>query len=233
MTNTGFIPEGFQIPTQYNSVAGNSAVMTASVYTGMVKGQPFRFYQIEVLNAKKSTENRYETKDKIDMVEFYVDTKNKYAHRIDPQIFREHPEILADYSRWKEGRQSDVTEVKDWDAISYSEMGMLIAAGFHTVEQIVAADKERLMMIGTHWEDTLLKAKQHMESKHRAKRKDAAEEEAEELKASLAVSKAQIQDLAMMLEEYKKQLAASPVIQKNKKRKKAGVQNEDLKDKAE
>ncbi len=224
-----YIPEGFQIPTISQNVLAAGAGI-AEVYTGMIKGQPFRFYTTEIHNAKKSALAKYEVKDTVDMVEFYVDTKNNYTHRIDAHIFTQHPEILPDYSKWKDGKKSDVTEVQAWEAITFSEMGMLIAAGFKTVEQIEAADRDTLMRIGTHWEETLNKAKQHMETKRRAKSKDKAEEEAEELRASLAASQSQINSLTELLAEFKKNMAVSATKKKAKTstaKRKPGVQKPD------
>lgn len=186
-------PEGFIIPTNYNGVDMSQSAGRA--YTGMANGQPFRFFTQEEYNALKSEQLGYEVKETTEFCEFLVDAKNKYCPRIDRHLFTQHPEILAEYQRWKEGKKSNITDIKDWGVLSHGEIGQLIVAGFYTVEQLADANDEKAMMIGTNYKDLMNKAKLHVEAKNRSAKKDSSESEALELKKALAEKDAQIAQL--------------------------------------
>lgn len=163
----GFLDKGdspeFQLPQEYNLLGKGVAVPKS--YSGHNKGSNYTFYTIEQVNNRRSKELGYEVTDTVEIVEFKNDAKCSAAHRIDASLFEMHPEILGDYERWKKGKESDVTEVRTWDAISVGEAGRLISCGFTTVEQIVATPDQELMVIGLIWKDIKLKAEQHMKKK--------------------------------------------------------------------
>lgn len=186
------IPEGFVLPTNYNDSLAQSA---GRAYVGMAGNRPFRFFTQEEYNPLKSEQLGYECKETVEFCEFLVDTKNKYCPRIDKHLFTQHPEILSEYQRWKEGKKSNVTEVKDWEVLSHGEMGQLIVAGFYTVEQIANAQEDQAMLIGTNWKDLQVKAQLHVKAKNKEQNKEQANQEFMELKQALAEKDAQIQQL--------------------------------------
>ena len=187
-------PEGFIIPSNFSAV--NMQQSAGRVFVGTTSsGQPFRFFTQEEHNKRLSEELGYEKKELIEYVEFVLDSKNKYCARIDKNIFQQHPEILADYSRWKAGKESNVTEVKDWEVLTHGEMGMLIVAGFTTVEQIFASSDDKLMMIGTNWKDVKIKAEHHIKAKEKQANGHIAVTEMKELKDALAEKDNQIAKL--------------------------------------
>lgn len=218
------IPEGFKIPTNYENISAGAT----KAYVGISNGQPFRFFQDKVLNAKKSEEAGFEIYDDVDLIEFILDSKCKNVLRCDRHTWVAHPEVLADYRKWKEGKVSNLTDIESWTAISHAELGMLIACGFSTVEQIVEADQEKIDMLGLSGSQLRKKAEQHVNSKKREVNKDSANEEILTLKNELKAKDSEVKELSNMMEEFKKQLAEIA----NKKaeeselagKKKAGVQ---------
>lgn len=193
--NKGVSPE-FQIPTQYN--IGNG-VATPKAYAGHNQRSNYYFYTIEEVNRKKSDEAGYEVRDTIEICEFKNDAKCSAAHRIDASLFEMHPEILADYQRWKQGKVSDITEVRQWDAISVGEMGTLIACGFYSVEQIVSSSDQELMVLGLAWKDIKMKADQHMKKKIRERQGIAEKEELSAMQAELAKRDKELAELREMV----------------------------------
>ncbi len=218
-----FIPEGFIIPTNYENLSQGSA----KAYVGLANGQPFRFFQEDILSLKKSEEAGYEVYEKKDMVEFLLDAKSKNALRCDPHTFLAHPEILADYRKWKEGKISNFTDIQEWAAISHGEMGMIIAAGFSTVEQIAEATKERIDELGVYGEAIRRKAEQHVNSKKKAIRQEDQTNELIELKKQLADKNKEVSELSATMSEFQKQLAEFGSLKtelETANKKKAGVQ---------
>jgi len=192
-------PEGFIIPSNYQGAS--SGVATA--FVGSNGGQPYRFFFDEVYNPKESEEQGVEVKKTIEMVEFIVDYKTKFCHRIDPHLFKNHPEILKDYQLWKEGRKSNVTPVVEWEAIGYGDMGMLISAGFVTVEQIAEADRDRALQMGMGWADLWSKAKQHVATKNKATDDAQLAGEARTLKEAMSQKDQELAELRAMIMEMK------------------------------
>jgi len=194
--NRGESPQ-FQVPTAYNMRDG---IATPKAYAGTSGKAAFYFYTIEQINRKKSDELKYEVKDTIEIVEFKNDSKCSAAHPIDASTFQMHPEILADYQRWKQGKESDVTEIRNWDAIGIGEIGMLIASGFYSVEQIVATPDNELMVLGLMWKDIKMKADQHMKKKIRERQGIAEKEELSAMQAELAKRDKELAELRARVE---------------------------------
>lgn len=229
--NKGESPS-FQIPTAYSMQDG---VAVPRAYEGHNKGSNYRFYTIEQVNKVKSDEAGYEVKDIIEIVEFKNDSKCSPAHRIDASLFSMHPEILGDYAKWKEGIATGVTEVKNWDAISTSEMGLLISRGFTSVEHIATTSDQELMVLGLGWKDYKIKAQQHMKAKDRVKNGIAEKEELTQVQVELAKRDAEIAELKAMvmalapkqekvtLESIEEE-APKPVVNKGGRPRKAGLQ---------
>jgi hypothetical protein len=193
--NRGESPS-FQIPTAYNVAGG---IATPKAYAGTSGKASFYFYTIEQVNRKRSDELGYECKDTIEIVEFKNDSKCSPAHPIDAATFEMHPEILGDYQRWKQGKESDITEVRNWEAVGVGEIGMLIAAGFYSVEQVVATPDNELMVLGLAWKDIKMKAEQHMKAKLRVRQGLADKAEMSDLQKELAKRDAELAELRAMI----------------------------------
>jgi hypothetical protein len=202
----GFLPENrgespaFQIPTDYE--VGNG-VATPKAYAGHNKKSQYFFYTIEEYNKKKSDEAGHEIKDVIEICEFKNDSKCSPAHRIDASLFSLHPEILQDYQRWKQGKVSDITEVRNWTALTVGEMGNCIACGYYSVEQIAASTDTELMILGLGWKDIKIKAAQHMKKKDMARRGEAEKTELTHMQTELAKRDAELAELRAMVMELK------------------------------
>lgn len=199
----GFLAENrgespaFQVPSEFN--IGNG-VATPKAYAGHNQRSNYYFYTIEEVNRKKSDEAGFEVKDVTEICEFKNDAKCSPAHRIDASLFEMHPEILADYQRWKQGKVSDVTEVRNWDALSVGEMGNLIATGFYSVEQVASSSDTELMVLGLGWKDVKMKADQHMKKKMRDRQGIQENLELSQMQKELAVRDEQLAELRAMVE---------------------------------
>lgn len=224
----------FQIPTAYSVQDG---VAVPKSYQGHTKGANYRFYTIEEVNWLKSKEAGYEVKDIIEVCEFKNDSKCSPAHRIDASLFSMHPEILADYHKWKNGVASGITDIKDWDAINTVEMGLLISRGFSSVEHIVATSDQELLTLGLGWKDIKIKAQQHMKKKQMDRDGIAEKAELSEMQKELAKRDAEIAEMKVMIMamqpkqakvtlepeiEVKSEVVLNPIV--NKGRRKAGLQ---------
>ncbi len=224
-------PEGFIIPTQYGNYANNGNV--AAAYVGSAKGQSFRFFTAKIHNQRRSDETGIEAHDVIEFVQFVNDKYCSPAHRIDASLFKIHPEILSDYKRWKDGKDSKITTILDWDTISYSEKGMLIASGFDTVEQLCESPDERLMAVGPEWKNIKAKALQHVKAKKLEAGEQEIQNEFQKMGAELTEQKrkndellAMVTDLKATVDHAQKIAIKSAKEPHVKARKKAGVQSE-------
>lgn len=193
--NIGDSPE-FQIPTAYS--VGNG-VATPKAYAGHTGKLNFHFYTIEEVNWLKSKEAGYEVSDIVEIVEFKNDSKCSAAHRIDASLFSLHPEILGEYQNWKQNKISNITEIRSWDALTVSEMGILISCGFVSVEQIASTSDQELMVLGLGWKDIKIKAAQHMARKEREKTGNAEKAELSEMQKELAKRDAEIAEMKAMI----------------------------------
>jgi len=218
-------PEGFIIPTQYGNYANNGNV--AAAYVGTAKGQAFRFFTARIHNVKKSEESGIETHDVIEFVQFQNDKYCSPTHRIDASLFKLHPEILADYKRWKDGKDSKITTILDWETITHSEKGILIASGFETVEQIADSPDERVMAIGPEWKNIKSKALQHIKAKKLEAGEQEISNEFQRMGAELTAQKNENEELRKMIMDLKATVDAKP-NKPIKGRKKAGIQSEPL-----
>jgi hypothetical protein len=227
------VPENFIIPTQYGQA--NNGVANVNAYSGQAAGRPFKFDVIKVRNAKLSEERGLEVEDSVEIVEFINDEKSSCALRIDPSLFQSHPEILADYEKWKSGKQSGITDVKEWTAISHVELGMLIARGFQSVEQIFESPDEKLQTLGLIWKDIKNKAKLHMNTKNKERGIISETEEFTNLKIEAEASRARSEQMEAEMIKMREQLEAlmagktpepaKPVVTKKPASKVAGVQS--------
>ncbi len=209
------IPEGFIIPKQYGAV--NQGVANVSTYSGVAAGRPFEFKVIKQRNAKKSMELGYEVDDEIEVVEFLNDEKCTYCPRIDADLFANHPEILPEYTKWKTGVESGITEIKDWDGLSWGEMGTLIARGFRSVEQIESATEVQLQTIGLNWKDIKRKADLHMATKRRARGEIQETEQVSNLILEAQTAKARSAEMEAEMVKMREQLEmlmASKTVEK-------------------
>lgn len=219
----------FQIPTAYSMASG---VATPKAYAGQNQKSQYFFYTIEEVNRLKSDKAGYEVKETVEIVEFKNDSKCSPAHRIDASLFSMHPEILSEYQRWKQGKVSDLTEIRSWDALTVGEMGTLIACGFYSVEQVAASTDQELMILGLGWKDIKIKADQHMKKKMRERQGLAEKAELSEVQQELAKRDAQIEEMrAMILALQPKEAKVTleedteAEIKEDKPKKKAGLQS--------
>lgn len=97
----------------------------------------------------------------------------------------ERVELQPIYDRFKEQRDSSDTAIVDWQAISESERLLLMAQGFHSVEQIVALPVEQHYKLGHGAEDLYGRARQHMAAKME-KRNTSDNEKVQHLLAEVA-----------------------------------------------
>lgn len=155
-----------QLPAEFQMYqVGKERGGVAPLFISQHEGVPFSFEMHDEVNAQKTLEVGVETMDTIEIVKFYNDPKNVAVHRITKKLFSYHPEILAEYERWKAGKASNITDLREWKAISPAEVGSCFRAGFMCVEQIVDASEERLHALGPDWKVIHTKAKAHKAKK--------------------------------------------------------------------
>jgi hypothetical protein len=212
------LPEQFVMPSLGNVIPQNGQ----AVYVSQHQGSPFAFNTVKVYNAQKSLELGYEYEDEVDVVTFLVDnnnaTKATAVHRCDRNTFREHPEVMADYKRWKDGQKANVTDIRNWKAASYDEIGNCIRSGFMFVEQIAEAPEENLMILGSNYKEIRQKALMHTKAKSDEKDVGKYAELIVDLKREREEDKKVAQELRELCQSLRKELEQSKTVSEETKK---------------
>lgn len=181
----------------------------APTFISQTGGTPFEFKVIKQHSPKKSEELGYEFLEDVEIVLFYIDDKTVCSRRIDKTFWQDHPEILPEYERWKAGKSANMTDLREWTAVSHSEIASLFRAGFICVEQILEASDERLMAIGPDWKEVKRKAEQHLKAKTEKVEAGKYAEELSALKLERERDRAEAAELRAFMEEMKRELEAA------------------------
>jgi hypothetical protein len=191
------ISEYFQVPRIGNQL-GDGVFNT---YAGTEKGVVFKFFTQKILNQKLSEKAGKEVEENVDFVEYFNDIRTHYHARVDSHLFRDHPELYSHYQKWKEGKKADVSDVREWVAISHGEIVKCLQAGFFYIEQIHEATEDRLYSLGTEWRELKKKADLFIASKVAKREGGTTSEKFQKIEAeNLSLKEA--------LQEMQKQVAA-------------------------
>jgi len=200
------ISEFFQMPRLGNAL-GDGVFNT---YAGTERGTVFKFFTQKVHNLKKSEQAGKEIEDDVDFVEYINDHKTRYHARIDSHLFKEHPELYSHYQKWKEGKKADVSDIREWSAISHGEMIKCIQAGFFYVEQIGEATEDRLYSLGSDWREIKKKADLFLATKKEKREGGSTSEKFKKVEAENLSLKAAIEEMQRQIAELSRAKSEAP-----------------------
>lgn len=199
------VSEFFQMPRLGNQL-GDGVFNT---YAGTDKGTLFKFFTKKVTNLKKSLKAEKEVEDDVDFVEYANDIRTRYHARINSHLFRDHPELYAHYQKWKEGKKADVSDIREWQALSHGETIKCMQAGFFYVEQIHEDTEDRLYSLGTDWKEIKKKADLFIATKIEKRAGGSTAEKFQKVEAENLSLKEAMADMQKQLAELAQARAAS------------------------
>lgn len=157
------IPEGLIVtPTKFEPT-GNPLVMRPTY--GSIGTQHVRFYTHETYSGSDSEKAQKEVKKQVDICEIQNDKFTKVPIRVN-DLSRAQKAILAPlYERFKTQKDSNETQILDWDAVTDNEKIFLGQLGVMTVEQLNSFTGQDVYKLGPGAEELIARAKRHMKSK--------------------------------------------------------------------
>lgn len=168
------IPENFVLP-DVSKISPTGPSVVRPVY-GNLGSQYVRFYTHKEYSGADSTRQDIEVYRTVEICEIQNDKFSKAAIRVSDLTPQQQIDLAPLYEQFKTQRDSNATQVMQWDAVTENEKVLLLSAGICTVEQLNALSKEETFRLGVGAESFMERAKRHLAAKEATKSSDRTAE---------------------------------------------------------
>ena len=152
--------DGFPIPDVAREAFQKQGFQSSGLTDGVDmflahdKGMSYRFYIHPIYNATKSKIAKYERFDEIQMIEWFVDKRNKPVEQIrflPPQLLQLDEEgrgiggaYAESFNRWLDGAKTPGLPLNKWGVLSDADCATLASAGVFSVEQFASLPRAKV-----------------------------------------------------------------------------------------
>ena len=155
-------PENFVIPT-VGSTTQTSGVLKA--VASAVGAQSFRFYVGKIYDGESSKKLNKETYKPVEMVSFKNDPYSSYDCMVKDMDMEQRIKTQELYQRFIDQKDSDETQLEEWELLTEGERLQLFVGGINTVEQLAGYDDHQIHRLGIGAAALKARAQQHVAAK--------------------------------------------------------------------
>lgn len=155
-------PENFVIPT-VGSNTQTSGVLKA--VASAVGAQSVRFYVGKIYDGESSKKLNKETYKPVEMVSFKNDPYSSYDCMVKDMDMEQRIKTQELYQRFIDQKDSDETQLEEWELLTEGERLQLFVGGINTVEQLAGYDDNQIHRLGIGAVALKARAQQHVAAK--------------------------------------------------------------------
>lgn len=155
-------PENFIIPTVGSSTQTSGVLKAVASSVG---AQAVRFYVGKSYDGETSKKLNMETYKPVEMVSFKNDPYSSYDCMVKDMDMEQRIKTQELYQRFIDQKDSDETQLEEWELLTEGERLQLFVGGINTVEQLAGYDDNQIHRLGIGAVALKARAQMHVAAK--------------------------------------------------------------------
>lgn len=155
-------PENFIIPTVVSSTQTSGVLKAVASSVG---AQAVRFYVGKSYDGETSKKLNMETYKPVEMVSFKNDPYSSYDCMVKDMDMEQRIKTQELYQRFIDQKDSDETQLEEWELLTEGERLQLFVGGINTVEQLAGYDDNQIHRLGIGAVALKARAQMHVAAK--------------------------------------------------------------------